>query len=213
MNAADLSELIPEYLLGSLAAEQRQALEALCLRSPEFRRQVDRVAEQLTRAAEALAQGPVAAPAAVRARLMQTVAGVDRFAPFLDDLVRLFELPVDTIRGFLARIDDAGRPWERSVMGVTLQRAELFHFAVGPRLAAAGAAGGVLRLQAGCAFPVHTHHGTEVTYVLEGGYVADGRVYGPGAAIEMTGGTSHDYRAAAARDLVIMVLHRGISFA
>jgi anti-sigma factor ChrR (cupin superfamily) len=70
----------------------------------------------------------------------------------------------------------------------------------------------VLRLGAGQTFPVHRHHGNEVTYVLEGGYVADGRVYGPGSQIEMPGDTSHAYQAAPERDLVIMVLHRGISF-
>ena len=161
--------------------------------------------------AEALAQPPRAAPASVRARLLRTVASVDRFAPFFDDLTRLFQLPLETIRALLARIDDA-RPWERSLQGRALQGSELFHFPVGPQLAAGGAAGGVLRLAAGQRFPVHRHHGNEVTYVLEGGYLADGRVYGPGSQIEMPGDTSHDYQAAPERDLVIMVLHRGISF-
>jgi putative transcriptional regulator len=209
---ADLAGRIPDYLLGALPAEEQQALDDLCKRSPDFRRQVDRVAEHLARAAEALSPAVPAALPAVRARLMHTLGSVDRFAPFMDDLVQLFELPAAAIRGLLARIDDPGRPWERSLLGVPLVRSELFHFTVGPRLAAAGAAGGVLRLQAGAAFPVHSHHGNEVTYVLEGGYLADGRIYGPGAAIEMTGGTCHDYRAAGGRDLVIMVLHRGISF-
>jgi anti-sigma factor ChrR (cupin superfamily) len=74
-----------------------------------------------------------------------------------------------------------------------------------------GAAGGVLRVRAGVTFPQHRHHGNETTYVLEGGYVADGRTYGPGWTIEMTGGTEHDYQSAPERDLVIMVLHRGIT--
>jgi hypothetical protein len=210
---AHLVDLIPDYLLGALPAEEQQALDALCNRSAEFRREVDRVAENLALAAQALT--PVASrrpPPAVRERLLKTVGGVDRFAPFLEDLHRLFELPVEAIRGLLARIDDATRPWERSLLGVPLAAAELFHFAVGPRLAAGGGAGGVLRLRAGGSFPVHRHHGNEVTYVLEGGYLADGTVYGPGSSIQMISGTSHDYRAAPGRDLIIMVLHRGISF-
>jgi ChrR Cupin-like domain len=162
--------------------------------------------------AEALAQPPRPAPAGVRARLLRTVGSVDRFAPFFDDLTRLFQLPLETIRALLARIDDASRPWERSLLGRPLRGSELFHFPAGPLLAAGGAAGGVLRLGAGQSFPVHRHQGNEVTYVLEGGYLADGRVYGPGSQIEMPGDSRHDYQAAPERDLVIMVLHRGISF-
>ena len=207
-----LLHLIPEYVLGTLAEDEKQALDALVSRSSELRREVDRQAASLALSAEALAPLPPARPTGVRARLLRTVDSVDRFAPFLDDLTRLFQLPRETIRGLLARIDDASRPWERSLLGRALQGSELFHFPVGPELAAAGGAGGVLRLGAGQRFPVHRHHGNEVTYVLEGGYTADGRVYGPGSQVEMPGDTSHDYQAAPERDLVIMVLHRGISF-
>ena len=81
-------------------------------------------------------------------------------------------------------------------VGRALHGFELFHFTVGPQLAAGGAAGGVLSLSAGQRFPVHRHHGNEVTYVLEGITVADGRVYGPSSQIEMPKDTSHDYQAA-----------------
>jgi quercetin dioxygenase-like cupin family protein len=207
-----LLQLIPDYVLGTLAEDEKQAVDALISRSPEFRREVDRVADSLASSAEALLPAAPPASRAVRARLLRTVSGIERFAPFFDDLTRLFQLPVEAIRALLARIDDASRPWERSLLGRALHGSELFHFTVGPQLAAAGAAGGVLRLDAGQNFPVHRHHGNEVTYVLEGGYMADGRVYGPGSQIEMPGDTSHDYQAAPERDLVIMVLHRGISF-
>ena len=56
----------------------------------------------------------------------------------------------------------------------------------------------------------HAHNGNEVTYVLEGGYVADGQVYGPGSRIEVTSAVKHSYQATPARDLVIAVLHRGV---
>ena len=207
-----LLELIPDYVLGVLPEDEMQALDDLCSRSAEFCGEVDRVADSLAFGAQALPHAAYSATASARARLLRSVGGIDRFAPFFDDLTRLFQLPLETIRGLLARIDDGARPWERSLLGRALHRSELFHFAVGPQLAAAGAAGGVLRLEAGQRFPVHRHQGNEVTYVLEGGYVADGRVYGPGSQIEMPGNTSHDYEAAPERDLVIMVLHRGISF-
>jgi quercetin dioxygenase-like cupin family protein len=203
-------DLMPEYLLGGLPAEQGKEIESLLAVSPFLRREADELTESLATAA-AGALTPRSPPPSVRARLLATVGGVDRFAPFLDDLSGLFELPADAIRGLLARIDGPGPTWESALLGTELEGAELFHFQVGPGLRAAGAAGGVLRVGAGVRFPRHRHHGTEITYVLEGGYCVDGRVHGPGSAVEMRAGTVHDYRAARERDLVVMVLHRGIT--
>jgi hypothetical protein len=152
---------------------------------------------------------PVAPSPAARGRLLHDLGTADRFAPFLADLTRLFELPVESVRKLLARID--GRQWENTLLGVQLLGAELFHFPVGPQLAAGGAAGGVVRVRPDVTFPAHRHHGDETTYVLEGGYRLDGRVLGPGSVIEMAAGSTHDYRSAPGRDLVMMVLHRGIT--
>ena len=206
MNVKLLS-LIPDYLLGVLPDSQRYEIDALVAGSSAFRQEVDRVAESLALGDPLAGEAP---PEAVRGRLLRTLGGVDRFAPFFDDLGRLFELPLESIRKLLARID--GQPWESTLMGVTLHGARLFHFAAGPALAAGGAAGGVVRIDAGVTFPRHSHQGREVTYVLEGGYCADGRVYGPGSAIEVTAGLIHDYRAAPERPLVLMVLHHGIAW-
>ena len=213
---AELLPLIPDYLLGALSREQQRQVDALIAGSPAFRREVDAAAEALAGAALALA--PVPPPPALRARLLQTVAGVDRFAPFFDDLVALFELPLGSLKRLLARIDehlaggaDKAAPWESTLMGVPLVGAELFHFPVGPRLAAMGAAGGVLRVQPDVTFPRHSHNGGEVTFVLEGGYIADGRTYGPGTRLEVPGGIIHDYRSAPGRDLLLIVLHHGIT--
>jgi quercetin dioxygenase-like cupin family protein len=200
-------ELLPDYVLGALPADEQRHVHALVDGSPELQREVDRVSEALAMTAEQVA--PVVPPASLRARLMHTLGGVDRFAPFFDDLTRLFELPVETIRKLLARVD--GFDWETTLLGVQLHGSELFHFPVGPRLRETGAAGGVLRVRAGVTFPQHRHHGDEVTYVLEGGYVAGGHIYGPGSTIPMSAGTEHDYQSAPQRDLVIMVLHHGIT--
>jgi quercetin dioxygenase-like cupin family protein len=200
-------DLIPDYVLGDLPPDQQRHLDALVAASPELTREVDRVTEALaTRAGATVALSP--APE-LRARLLQTLGSVDRFAPFFEPLSLMFELPVETVRKLLARID--GHEWEASLLGVRLEGSELFHFPVGPRLRETGAAGGVVRIGAGVKFPQHRHHGDELTFVLEGGYVADGRTYGPGATIPMSGGTEHHYQAAPERDLVIMVLHRGIT--
>jgi putative transcriptional regulator len=202
-----LFPLIPAYLLGELPPEQAREIEALSADSPALRREIDQVAEALARAAELL---PRVRPApSLRARLLETLTSAERFSPFLDELTQLFELPVESMRRLLARID--GGAWESTLQGVRLQGTELFHFQVGPRLAADGAAGGVVRVRAGVTFPRHTHHGNETTYVLEGGYVTGGRTYGPGSRLEVTTGTEHAYVAAPERDLVIAVLHRGIA--
>lgn len=212
MKASD--DLIPAYLLDALPADQRRAVDEELAASPALRARVDALAEALAlAAADAVAPGPLPPPpTALRARLLATVAGVDRFAPFLDDLTRLFELPAQAIRTLLARIDGPREAWQRRLAGVALETSELFHFAVGPGLAAAGAAGGVLRIRAGGSFPSHHHDGDEITYVLEGACAVDGRPLGPGATIEMKRGSTHDCRALPERDLVVMVLHHGITF-
>jgi putative transcriptional regulator len=202
-----LAALIPEYVLGTLATPERERLDALVGASPAFRRDVDAAAAALANTASALA--PVPPSPAVRVRLFETLGGVERFAPFFADLVALFELPLATIKSLLARID--GQVWEKTLLGVELVGAELFHFPVGPRLQATGAAGGVVRIRPNVTFPLHSHHGKEVTYILDGGYCADGRTYGPGSRVEVTTGVVHDYRSAPGRDLVIIVLHHGIT--
>jgi putative transcriptional regulator len=202
-----LLPLLPAYVLGELAADEAREIEAMSAESPALRREIAQLAEALARTAESLPR--VRPTASLRARLLDTLTSVERFAPFLDDLTRLFDLPAASIRRLLARID--GTDWDTTLQGVRLQGTELFHFQVGPGLAAAGAAGGVVRVRAGVTFPRHTHHGNETTYVLEGGYVTGGRTYGPGTALEVTTGTEHVYVAAPERDLVIAVLHRGIA--
>jgi hypothetical protein len=199
--------LLPEYVLGTLAPEEQRQAEELAAESPSWRREAELAAEALATVGGGLE--PVTPSPTTRARLLDSLRGVERFAPFFQDLVELFELPLDSIRRLLARID--GHQWETTLLGVPLQGAELFHFPVGPKLAATGAAGGVVRIRGGVAFPLHRHHGDEVTYVLEGGYVADGRVHGPGSRIPAAASTEHFYQAAPGRDLVLMVLHRGIT--
>jgi anti-sigma factor ChrR (cupin superfamily) len=200
-------DLIPDYVLGALAADEQRLVDEQLARSPELRQELDRVTEALAVTANDVA--PVAPAASLRARLLDTLSSVDRFTPFVEELTRMFELPVATIRKLLARIDE--HEWESSLLGVKLETAELFHFPVGPRLRETGAAGGVVRIRAGETFPQHRHHGDELTFVLEGGYIADGHTFGPGATIPMATGTEHRYQAAPERDLVIMVLHRGIT--
>src|SRR5436190_18067811 len=74
-----VQELLPDYVLGELPAEEQRELDALIAESPELRREVDRVTEAL--AATASHAAPVAPTPSLRARLLQTLGGVERFAP------------------------------------------------------------------------------------------------------------------------------------
>lgn len=206
-----LDELMAEYVLGTLTEEERREVDLKIARSPQARREMDAAGEAL---AVGMTQGlpALAVPHALKDRLMATLSSPDRFAPFLPALSKLFELPFDTLRGLLARADSHGAFWETRLGEQELPGIELFHFPVGPTLAADGAAGGVLRLRPGATFPRHTHGGDETNFILEGAMRIDQQLAGPGAMITVAKGASHEYSASPERSLLIMVLHRGITF-
>jgi anti-sigma factor ChrR (cupin superfamily) len=204
----DLQQWLPEYVLGTLAPTEMREMDALVAASPALRREVDLLTEALAGAAAGLV--PVAPSPAVRARLLasvSTAAGpADRFAPFVAQLARLFDLPADGMRAVLARIDDAAA-WLTFSPGIDYQ-----HFVPGPRLAAVpGCEAGLVRLNAGVTFFRHRHlGGPETTFVLSG-TMRDGEpCYGPGSLITREQGTVHAYAATADQDLLIAVLHHGI---
>jgi putative transcriptional regulator len=195
-----LFPLVPEYVLGTLPPDQTRWLQAALASSPALAREVDGVVAAFTRAAEAL---PPAQPdATVRARLLRTLGGVDRFAPFLTDIAGLLDLTVAAARGLLARIDDPAA-WEPALPGMAMQ-----HFQAGPRFATADA--GFVRLQPGISFPRHRHLGPEATIVLEGAMLCGDQVHGPGDILQMAEDTVHAYAATADRDLVILTIQNGI---
>ena len=196
----DALALLPEYVLGALPEPARREVAAAVAASPALAAEVDRLTEALA-ALAAAAPAVVPAPA-VRARLLETLGGVNRFAPFLPELGRLLDLPLDAVRAVLAGVDDAAA-WEAGLPGTELQ-----HFAAGPRLASADA--GFVRLAPGVTFPRHDHLGQEITFVLEGAMREGGRVYGPGAVLEKRAGDVHDYAATPERPLVVVLFHFGI---
>jgi putative transcriptional regulator len=203
----DLLARLPEYVLGILPEDERSAVDAAVASSPALKREVDALSEGLAVGTEAL---PRVSPApATRARLLETLGGVDRFAPFFSRLCDLFDLPLAAIRAVLSRVDDVTVAWEPHLFGTPLAGIELTHFRAGPRLA--GAAGGLVRLRPNVSFPRHQHRGDEVSMVLEGGLREGGRVHGPGALVERGRDTIHDFAATGERDLVVIVLHRGIA--
>jgi quercetin dioxygenase-like cupin family protein len=189
---------LPEYVLGLLPPDERAEIEMLVRASPELQREVSEIAEAL-----ALTITPVAPSASARARLLDSLDGVDRFRPFFADLARRFDLAVDRIRALVARIDDAAA-WEPS----PVPWVRLIHFAAGPAAAVSDA--GFVKVDAGATFPHHRHLGHETNIILEGTMLDGDRVYGPGEVVEWETGTEHEYSAGPERPLVIAAAHNGI---
>lgn len=135
-------------------------------------------------------------PSALRGRLMARVGGRDRFLPFLDRLVTLFDLPEDDTRREVDAILDPQAEWESLVPGCTFR-----DFDGGPALGEAHA--GLIRVQPGSVFPSHRHVGEERTLVLQG-RVADehGNEYRAGDMIVMADGTEHELRAVGDHEVI-----------
>jgi anti-sigma factor ChrR (cupin superfamily) len=203
--SSDVQERLPEYVLGTLAPAEMQEMDDLVAASPALRREVDVLTEALADSAAARLR-PVEPSAGVRARLLAALDSPVRFAPFVAELARLFDLSVEAIRAVLARVDDAAT-WLTFSPEITYQ-----HFTAGPRLAADPAAeAGLVKVAAGASFFRHRHTGgPEMTFVLQGTMRDGDRRYGPGSLIRREQGTVHDYQAVGEGHLVIIVLHHGI---
>jgi hypothetical protein len=197
----ELFDLVPEYVLGTLAEADSLRLEAGLASSPLLAREVDDVRALLAGAADLLP--PVPPDPAVRERLLRSLGSADRFAAFAARAAGLLDLSIETVRALFARIDDPAA-WEPGLPGMSMQ-----HFAAGPRFATADA--GFVRLQPGMAFPRHRHLGPEVTLVLEGAMRDGDRIYGPGDILEMAEGSVHEYSATPERELVVMTIQNGIA--
>lgn len=198
-----LFQLAPDYVLGTIGADDKLRMERALAQSAALRREVDNTAEAFAAAAAALP--PVAGPPAeVRARLLNALEGPERFRPFFAELCRMLALPLETVRATLARIDGAAG-WTTIRPGISLLR-----FAAGATLEGAEAA--LLRVAPGVSFPRHEHLGQELALVLEGGGHDEGHAYTPGALVEHAAGSAHTFVAARDRDLVLVVLHRGVKF-
>jgi hypothetical protein len=165
----------------------------------------DTLADEVAALSELLPLAPETPSPALRARLLETLRGPDRFRPFLAELARRFDLTVETVRGLLAKIDDPAA-WETTPMSWI----KLIHFPGGPALAEADA--GFVRVSAGTTFPRHSHQGPEMAFVLEGRMIKNGRSYLPGDIDEVPTDEVHEYQVGPESDLVVMVWHNGIKF-
>lgn len=155
---------------------------------------------------DALAAGldAVPAPASLRARLMDSVAGPAKYLPFCADLARHFDVPGPRMKELLFQIDEPGR-WTPGIEPIQ----GFLHFRPGARHR--GLHGGFVRMRRGTAFPLHRHRDRELTYVLEGTLIDDrGEHRGPGGIFDMEGGSRHALAVAGDGDALVALLHGGI---
>jgi hypothetical protein len=151
------------------------------------------------------AAGRAGAPARLRERLLAGVRRAPlRYAPFYDRLMGLFDLEEAALVALLEKSNDAAL-WEPFLPGV-----HAFHFTAGPRVSEADA--GLVRVEAGVAFPGHRHLGRERVLLLEGSYRdSTGVVYQAGDVHEMAKDSRHSYEGSPDAPLVLaVVLYGGI---
>lgn len=149
----------------------------------------------------ALMAPPVALAPEQKNRLMASVQGVSRFAPFQDRLCKILDLGQEALQKLLARIDG---PWEASPWpGV-----ELLHLQGGP--ATLGADVGFVRIAPNTPFPYHDHH-HETVLILQGGLIdADGSIHRAGETLRRS--TPHHFQALPEEDLIYAVVVFDLKF-
>lgn len=138
---------------------------------------------------DALAQSLPSVPPpqpSLRTSLLARIGGRDRFLPFLDRLMSLFDLSESDTQREIDTIVTPDDSWEDMLPGCSFR-----DFDGGPGLGEAHA--GLVRLQPGGVFPAHRHVGEERMLVLQG-RVRDehGNEYRAGDLFVMADGTRHE---------------------
>jgi hypothetical protein len=125
-------------------------------------------------------------PVASRSRLLAELRGPSRFAPFADEVAKVFAAPIEAVLTAFARIDD-----ESAWLGPPTGLAHMLP--IHGRVV-------LSRLKRGLRIPKHAHQTRELTYVLSGLLVADGVEHRAGACMDMAPGTEHALEVAGERD-------------
>lgn len=150
----------------------------------------------------------VGAPSAgLLAGILPATEGVGRFDAYVSTIAAMIDYTAEKARALVDSLDEA-LSW---VAGPSPE-SMLVHFDPGPRVAPALV--GFVKVKAGARFPVHTHVGSEVVFVLQGAFEdEDGTVVRRGERREMADGTTHDFTALEGPDLIyLVVLEKGVEF-
>ncbi|MBC8071976.1 MAG: cupin domain-containing protein [Deltaproteobacteria bacterium] len=170
---------------------------------------IERDDELDPRVLDALANAlePTAVPApGLRARLFGTITGRERFLPFLDRLIALFDLPEEETRREVDAILDPDAEWEPMLDGCSFR-----DFEGGPALGDAHA--GLIRLQPGAVFPSHRHVGEERILLLQGRVRdSEGNEYRAGDTIVSADGSAHDMLAIGDEEVIYAAVVVALEF-
>jgi quercetin dioxygenase-like cupin family protein len=179
VTAAEIQELLPLHALDLLEGDEAAAVERAIASDAGLAKEL----AQLRDAAHSIVDEPIAPPADIERHSMASV-GLGRYERFVARFVELFDLAIDPVRELLGRME---RAWPApEAPGVSL-----IHFEAGPACATADC--GIVRVEAGGAFPWHTHLGEEHSLILSGRLRDnEGREFGPGDEYVAANGTSHD---------------------
>lgn len=196
----NVSELLHEYVFGTLSAEDRAQVERGLADSKELRaelRELEAAASLLAREEAPLLKPPVS----LRARVLDAVDGEQRYAPFFDRLSALLDLSIDRVRALLASMQAPNAWGPGPCPGVGL-----IHFEAGPQAMAVDA--GFVHVPVGVTFPAHKHHGRERALVLQGSYVEleTNLIVRTGELSARAAGSEHSFRALEGPELIFAVV-------
>ena len=196
---------LTEYALGLSSPEDAARVEARLVEDPQARQELEALQRELSGMAELV--GSVSPSPRGRDQLLADLEGPERYGPFMPELARIFDLSVDRMR---ATIQQAlAQTWEETgVPGVSF-----VHFTAGPALAQLDT--GLVRFEPEAAFPGHRHHGSELTFVLEGElkYQARGEVVllRAGDHVLLSAADHHDWVQAGAERVVYATYQVGFT--
>lgn len=199
-----IRDLLPAYAVGALDEDEAELVARAVAADPAL---ADELAALIEVSGElALGVAPVAPAAAVRARLLDAIAGPARFERFVDRFAALFDVAADRARELLGLIDQPAA-WHPGPTAASW----LVHFAAGPRLATADT--GFVKLARGARFAWHRHGGPEHCLILQGTALdsASGTLEA-GAEGVMPAGSAHDFVAGGDDDLIFAVWVYDVDF-
>jgi quercetin dioxygenase-like cupin family protein len=150
---------------------------------------------------------PSRPPASAASRLLQAVDELPlRYAPFLDRIGALWDLPVESVEAVFERAR-APEAWRKT----SLPGLRLIDVEGGDRVRDADVH--LVRFSPGMRFPKHRHPGDEALFVLEGSYKdSSGRVVRPGDLHEMAAGSEHGFVVARGEPCFAASVQRGREF-
>lgn len=130
----------------------------------------------------------------VRARLVSTLQGATRWAPYAEEIAHVFAIELGAVRealGLVERGDWQPGPWPGSrwlrTEGLTRGHAL------------------IADMPAGLTIARHRHPGRELTYILDGELLEDGQVHRSGELVDKAPGSVHALTVVA-RCLVVFAL-------